>query len=104
MWFKKSKKNHPTELTIDEDQTGDIKAELRNIFIEKKTIVKGNIYGRCVTVDGKVIGNISALESISINPGGEVFGTLAAPRIALSEDSMHDGKIDIKENPPDPGL
>ena len=81
--------------TID----GNIDVAENEVSVEGTGLVKGNIVGNCVTVEGRVAGDIEALEKITIQSSGIVKGTIVAPRIEIADGARFKGRInmDIEE-------
>lgn len=95
MWRRKKNKVQPPTLIIDEDQTGDIKAEDSIIIVREKTIVNGDITGQIVSIEGTVKGNIFASTKVELFSLGKVVGRISTPRLLKEEGAIHKGKIDI---------
>lgn len=63
------------------------------IIISKNTLFKGEISAASITIEGKVIGNLTATTSILINEHGWVEGHICAPKIYLAKGCHHEGNI-----------
>ena len=51
--------------------------------------------GKQVQVKGKVVGDIEALDKISISSTGTVRGTIVAPRVAVEDGAKFKGRVDM---------
>ena len=81
--------------TID----GDINVAENEVSVEGTGLVKGNIVCNRVSVEGRVAGDIEALEKVAIRSSGIVQGTIVAPRIEIEDGARFKGRInmDFKE-------
>lgn len=66
-------------------------------IISKDTLFKGDISAASITIEGKVIGNLNASESILIKEDGWVEGDISAPNIYLAQGCHHEGNIYIDD-------
>jgi len=64
-------------------------------IISKDTFFKGDISAASITIEGKVIGNLEATESILVKEDGWVEGNISAPNVYLAKDCYHEGNIYI---------
>jgi cytoskeletal protein CcmA (bactofilin family) len=88
------------ELRADEDfvMQGQIEGSIhhtQNLTIGTDGVVKGDSRARTIIVDGTVVGDLYALESICIRPTAKVQGNLMAPRVSLADGAYFNGKIDM---------
>ena len=89
------------ELTGDEDVTIDGKVEGR-IEVQNHTVtigpnadIKATVVARCVVIQGKVVGDITAEEKVEIAATGSLIGDINASRVVLAESARFKGKIDM---------
>ncbi len=101
-------------ITIEGDLTGEEdlliegrlqgKIDLRRncITIGKNGFIKADIYGKVITVEGTVEGNLYGEEQLIVRQSGTVRGNIVSPRVALEDGSNFKGSIDMspKEKPP----
>ncbi len=73
------------------------KIEIRNhsITIGKKGQIKADIYGKVITIEGKVEGNLYGEEQLIVRQSGTVRGNIVAPRVVLEDGSNFKGSIDM---------
>jgi cytoskeletal protein CcmA (bactofilin family) len=83
------------DLTIDGKVDGKIVLRGHNLTIGKNGRINADIRAKGVTVNGEVIGNITADDRVEIAPTGSVMGDLCAPRVALADGSSFKGSIDM---------
>lgn len=94
------------DLTGDEDLVvegrvdGKIDLKQNNLTIGTNGRVKADIYGRVVTVEGEVDGNVVAHEQAILRKSGAIRGNIAAPRVVLEDGSRFKGSIDMEAKEP----
>ena len=91
-------------LTGDEDilvegrVEGKIEFKQNSITIGTKGKVKADLYGRVITVEGEVNGNLFAREQAVVRPSGCVHGNITAPRVVLEDGARFKGGIDMESS------
>ena len=65
------------------------------MYIDKGAIVKGSIKAHTVIVGGTVYGNISAVNSIEMLPGGKVHGDIKAAKLKIDGNVEFKGKCEM---------
>lgn len=89
-------------LTGDEDVMvegrveGKIEFKQNSITIGTKGKVKADLYGRVITIEGEVDGNLFASEQAVVRPSGTVHGNISAPRVVLEDGAKFKGGIDME--------
>ena len=58
--------------------------------------VKAQVLAKTVVVIGEVLGNITAVEKVSIQEKGVVNGDISSPRVAIAEGAHFRGSIDMR--------
>lgn len=90
------------DLTGDEDLVvegrvdGKIDLKQNNLTIGTNGRVKADIFGRVVTVEGEVDGNVVAHEQAILRKAGAIRGNITAPRVVLEDGSRFKGSIDME--------
>jgi cytoskeletal protein CcmA (bactofilin family) len=84
------------DLMIDGRVEGTITHRAEHLTIGPHGNVRADIVARHVLVQGRVVGNIRASETIVVEPSANVAGNLIAPRIGLKEGAQFDGNIQMK--------
>ena len=74
---------------------GTIDLPGNRVTVEGTGRVKGSIVGKRVQVKGKVVGDIEAVDKLSIGSDGAVRGTVVAPRLAVEDGAKFKGRIDM---------
>lgn len=90
------------DLLIEGKLEGKIECHHHGITIGKNGRIKGEIYGKIITVEGNVEGNLYGEEQLRVLQSGIVYGDIVAPRVALEDGANFKGHIDMnpKENSP----
>jgi cytoskeletal protein CcmA (bactofilin family) len=69
--------------------------QAQRIVIATEGVVIGSIHARVVVVDGNVEGDLHGVESVTVQKTGRVVGNIFAPRVALVEGAVFNGRIDM---------
>lgn len=90
------------DLTGDEDLViegrveGKVDLKQNNVTVGKNGRVKADVYGRVVTIEGEVDGNVFAQEQAFLRQSGAIRGNISAPRVVLEDGSRFKGSIDME--------
>jgi cytoskeletal protein CcmA (bactofilin family) len=74
---------------------GKIELRKHNVGIGKNGRVAADIFGKVITVEGEVHGNLYGEEQIVLRHSSTVRGNLTAPRVTLEDGSNFKGSIDM---------
>jgi cytoskeletal protein CcmA (bactofilin family) len=66
-----------------------------HLLISRDGVVEADIESDAVEIEGLVTGNIVALDSVNLTPGGRAIGDIRSPRIHISDGATFKGKVDI---------
>lgn len=83
------------DLTVNGRIQGKILLKDHNLTIGPNGHVTAEVHAKCVTVNGAVVGNITAGDKVEIATSGSVEGDISAPRVALADGSSFKGSIDM---------
>jgi cytoskeletal protein CcmA (bactofilin family) len=89
------------ELTGEEDLVvmgtieGSIDLKGNHLTIASQGVIKANVSARAITVEGKVEGDIVAVEHIAVKSASNVRGNLKAERVTLEDGAKFRGSIDM---------
>ncbi len=86
------------DLVIQGRVEGKVDLKQNNVTIGKNGRVKADIYGKLVTVEGQVEGNLFGHEQIIVCGTGNVRGNISAPRISIEDGAKFKGSIDMDVN------
>ena len=93
------------DLLIQGRVEGKVDLAQHNITVGANGRIKANIFGRSVTVEGEVDGDLHAEEQIAIRKSGRVRGNVSAPRVTIEDGAMFKGSIEMERKPaPRPGV
>jgi cytoskeletal protein CcmA (bactofilin family) len=91
------------EVTGDEDLViqgrveGSVDLKQHAVTVGPEGVVKADISGRVVTVEGNVEGNLRADEQVVLRASARVQGDLSAPRVILEDGAYFRGGVDMGE-------
>lgn len=80
---------------IEGHVSGNVNCE-DTIVVHETGKVKADLVGGQVIVSGEVHGNISAHDRLEVTGTGKILGDITAPRIAIAEGVMFEGKCTMK--------
>ena len=83
-------------LTIEGKVDGKITLTDHNLTIGANGKITAEIHAKVVEVYGQVVGNITALDKVTLAPSGSVDGDITAPRISIADGARFKGKIDME--------
>ncbi len=81
------------DLIIQGRVEGKIDLKKNNITVGKSGRIKADVYGKSITIEGEVQGNLFGEERIVLRPSGRVRGDMRAPAINLEEGAKFNGNI-----------
>ena len=77
-------------LRIDGQMEGHVKADW--VILGEKSSVKGDVTARGIIIGGRIEGNVHAKEIAEIKAKGQVWGEIQAPKMAMAEGAIFDGR------------
>ncbi len=83
------------DLLVQGQVEGQIQLKKHNVTIGKHGRVKADIYGKVISIEGDVQGNVYGDEKIVIRAAGKLQGNMVAPRVTLEDGSKFKGAIDM---------
>jgi len=86
------------DLLIQGKVEGSINLKERAVTVGQDGHVKADIEGRVVSVQGKVEGNLLALEQVILTSSAKVQGDIKAPRVVLEDGATFRGMVDMGES------
>ncbi len=82
-------------LLIEGRLEGKIELRHHSVTIGKNGRIKGDIYGKIITVEGTIEGNLYGEEQLIVRQSGTARGNIVAPRVVLEDGSNFKGNIDM---------
>ena len=79
---------------------GSITAEDNQVLVSDSGAVKGNIHASIILVEGSVIGDISASQSVVISASGNMIGNIESPRVTLQDGAKFKGSNEMDPGQP----
>jgi cytoskeletal protein CcmA (bactofilin family) len=58
--------------------------------------IEGDVHSKLILVHGKLKGNVSANDKVTINARGTMIGDIVAPRVVVSDGAIFKGRIDME--------
>jgi cytoskeletal protein CcmA (bactofilin family) len=83
------------DLLIEGRVEGKIELRQHNVTVGKNGHVKADIYGKTITIEGEVQGNLYGEEQLVLRQTSTVRGNITAPRVSLEDGSNFKGSIDM---------
>ena len=83
------------DLIIDGRVEGRVELRKHNITVGKNGRVKADLYGKVITVEGEVHGNLYGDEQLVLRQSSTVRGNILAPRVVLEDGANFKGSIDM---------
>ena len=84
------------DLTIEGRVEGKIDLNQNLLTVGENGKVKAQVFAKTVVIIGEVLGNVTAVEKVSIQEKGAVDGDISAPRVAIAEGAHFRGSIDMR--------
>ena len=85
------------DVTIEGQVEGRITLKQHVLTVGTQGRVQADVVAKSVVILGKVVGNIEAIETVSIRAEGTVDGDIKAPRVAIAEGAAFRGSIDMQQ-------
>ena len=87
--------NGSEDLYIDGEVDGKITLQGNNLTIGPNGNVRAQVTAHSITILGRLEGNVRAADRVEIRKTGSLEGDLVTARIAIEEDAVFRGSIDI---------
>ena len=84
------------DVTIEGQVEGTITLKQHVLTIGRHGRIQADVLAKSVVVMGEVMGNIEAIEKVSISAEGRVDGDIRAPRVSIAEGAKFRGGIDMQ--------
>ncbi len=83
------------DLVIQGRVEGKVDLKQNNVTVGKNGRVKADIFGKLVTIEGEVEGNLFGQDQIIVRGTGHVRGNISAPRVSIEDGARFKGSIDM---------
>jgi cytoskeletal protein CcmA (bactofilin family) len=84
------------DLTVHGQVEGIIDLRKSQVTISKTGNIKADVYGKTITIEGEVKGDLVGEEGIVLQPTGVVHGNMTAPRINIEDGAKFKGNVDME--------
>ena len=84
------------DLVIEGRVEGKVDLKQHNVTIGRNGRVKADVFGKVITIEGEVDGNVFAQEQAILRQAGAIRGNITAPRVILEDGSRFKGSIDME--------
>ena len=82
------------DLTIDGQLEGTIEVGDHGLTIGVGATIKAELVAKTITIDGTVIGNVTASEKLDLRATGSVEGDVLAHRFAMADGAVLRGRVE----------
>lgn len=83
------------DLLIQGKVDGKVDLKQNNVTIGEHGKVEADLFGRNLTVEGTVEGNLFGEERVVVRSSGKVIGNITSPRVHLEDGATFKGSIDM---------
>jgi len=83
------------DLLIEGRVEGKIDLPRHSVTVGKSGRIKADVYGKTITVEGEVEGNLFGEEQLVLRQSSTVRGNITAPRVSLEDGANFKGSIDM---------
>jgi cytoskeletal protein CcmA (bactofilin family) len=80
-------------LKIDGKFKGKIKAD--SVFVGKEAVIEATVDTNVAVIGGKVLGDVTARESLELQPKAELVGNVSTKNLVVGESAILDGFCDM---------
>ena len=88
------------DLLIEGRVEGTIELTKHIVTIGKNGHVKADVYGKVITIEGEVHGNLFGEDQLVLRQSSTVRGNIVAPRVILEDGADFKGSIDMSPEAP----
>ncbi|MDR0967139.1 MAG: polymer-forming cytoskeletal protein [Myxococcales bacterium] len=79
---------------------GRVEGQIRldkGLFVQATGVVKADVVAESVIVQGVLVGDVIATQSVQITAEGRVVGNVSAPRFSMAEGALYRGHVETDE-------
>ena len=87
-------------LTIDGQVEGTIEVGDHSLTIGPGATVKADLLAQTITISGSVTGNVTAIQSIVLQPSSSVAGDIVTPRLSMADGAIVKGTVEAQGSRP----
>jgi cytoskeletal protein CcmA (bactofilin family) len=86
------------DLYVDGVVEGTIELQSNSLVVGPNGQVRAKVNAKSVTIQGRVEGNIRAVERVELRKSAVIVGDISTQRVAIEEGAYFKGKIDIQRD------
>jgi cytoskeletal protein CcmA (bactofilin family) len=90
------------DLTLDGQVAGKISLPDNVLTVGKTARIDAEVTAKVVIVLGQLVGNVTVKEKFELLAGGSMQGNVKAPRIAMADGALFNGKVEMPGGKPAP--
>ena len=83
------------DLRVNGQVEGKIELKRHRVTVGKSGRVKADLYGKVISVEGMVQGNLFGEDKVIIRQSGTVQGNVTSPRVTLEDGAKFKGRIEM---------
>jgi cytoskeletal protein CcmA (bactofilin family) len=83
------------DVWIEGQFEGEIQAPAHQVTVSPGGRVRGGVKSRSIVVEGELLGDVCAEQSVTVRAGGRMQGDILAPRVGLEEGCQFQGNVDM---------
>jgi cytoskeletal protein CcmA (bactofilin family) len=83
------------DLLIEGRVEGKVELAEHRLVVGANGRVKADVYGRSVTIEGELEGNLCGDEQVIIRASGRVRGDIVTPRMTMEDGAILTGRVDM---------
>ena len=87
------------DLVVEGRIEGTVSLPKSRLTIGENGIVAASVKAKCLNVDGRIEGDVTAVENVVVTSSGRMQGNIKAPRITLEDGCKFKGSIDMDIEP-----
>ena len=87
------------DLIINGKIKGDVEVKNHDLLIGPSAKIKGNIYGKNITIRGQVQGEIHATGKVDIAQEAKFSGKIAGKSVSVAKGAYFDADVDLGRKP-----
>ena len=95
----KGEVSYDGDLHIDGQVEGTIGPKGNRLTIGPNSGVKANVFVRALVVEGKLEGDVQAIERVDLKRSAIVVGDIVSQRISIEEGAHIKGNVEIQKEP-----
>ncbi len=84
------------DLVVHGKVEGTLSLPKNNVVVGSDGVVQANVNAMSISVEGKVVGDLTASERIIITSSGRVQGNIKAPRVVLEDGAKFKGSVEME--------